>query len=80
MDDFLYFSPDASVEHYFELGAKINVDFMGDAEWFIGMKFDWSYLPDGHLECRLSQEAYANVIVESMGLSEASVSPHPIRK
>ena len=77
MDDFVYFSPDASVERYFEssLSAKVKVDFMGDAEWFIGMKFDWNLSSDGHMECRLSQEAYSNIISEAMGLTDAMVSP-----
>ena len=48
---------------------------MGDAEFFIGMKFDWLIHPDGHINCHLSQEAYANVIADSMGLTDAVVSP-----
>jgi hypothetical protein len=77
VDDFLYFSPDSEVEKHFELSLskKIKVDFMGDAEFFLGIKFDWVFAADGHLDCCLSQEAYANLIVESMGLSDASVSP-----
>jgi len=77
VDDFLYFSPDSAVEKHFEqsLSTKIKVDFMGDAEFFLGIKFDWVFSDDGHLDCRLSQEAYSNVVVESMGLSDSSVSP-----
>ena len=77
VDDFLYFSPDKEVKKHFELSlaTKIKDDFMGDAEFFLGIKFDWVFSPDGHLDCRLSQEAYANVIVDAMGLADASVSP-----
>jgi hypothetical protein len=77
VDDFVYFSADPAVERSFEqqLSSKIKVDFMGAAEWFVGIKFDWSYSSDGHVDCRLSQEAYVHVIVESMGLTDASVSP-----
>jgi hypothetical protein len=77
VDDFVYFSADDEVEQHFEsiLSTKIKVDFLGPAEWFVGIKFDWTFSSDGHVDCRLSQEAYANVIVETMGLSDASVSP-----
>jgi len=42
VDDFVYFSPDREVEQYFEnaLSEKIRVDFMGAAEFFLGLKFD----------------------------------------
>jgi hypothetical protein len=77
VDDFLYFSPDDAVEKHFELSLakKIKVDFMGDAEFFLGIKFDWVFSSDGHLDCRLSQEAYSQLIVDAMGLSDCSVSP-----
>jgi hypothetical protein len=48
---------------------------MGDAEWFIGIKFDWSVSLSGAFDCRLSQEACANVIMEALSLTECSVSP-----
>jgi hypothetical protein len=77
VDDFLYFSPDADVEKHFELSLakKLKVDFMGDAEFFLGIKFDWVFSSDGHLDCRLSQDAFVNVIVDAMGLTDCSASP-----
>jgi hypothetical protein len=76
VDDFVYFSPDREVEQYFEtaLSEKIRVDFMGAAEFFLGLKFDWLHSADGHIDCRLSQEAYALSIVEEMGLTNANTS------
>jgi hypothetical protein len=63
---FLYFSLDDDVERYFEtaLSQKLKVDFLGDAEWYVGMKFDWNTLPDGSVNCCISQEGYAAAIVE----------------
>jgi hypothetical protein len=51
------------------------VDFLGDIEWFLGMKFDWNHSATGDVQCRLSQEKYAATIVEEMGLSNANKSP-----
>jgi hypothetical protein len=38
VDDFLYFSLDDKVEQYFQtaLSQKLKVNFMGDAEWYLG--------------------------------------------
>ena len=77
MNVFVYFSPDPEVKHYFEsaLKAKLSVEFMGNAEWFLGTKFNWSVDHSGLVNCQLSQEAYANEIVQRMGLQDAAVSP-----
>jgi hypothetical protein len=77
VDDLVYFSPSDDVEKYFEqaLAQKITVDFMGDAEFFLGLKFDWIMSDDGHVDCRISQEAYAHTIVNELGLSQANINP-----
>jgi hypothetical protein len=51
------------------------VDFLGDAEWYIGIKFDWKKDDNGSVSCRLSQEGYAAAIVDEMGLSSTNKSP-----
>lgn len=48
---------------------------MGDAEWYVGMKFDWKTLPDGSVNCCISQEGYAAAIVEEMGIFTANKTP-----
>lgn len=42
----MYFSLDDEAEQYFHtaLSQKIKVDVLGDAEWYIGIKFDWCNL------------------------------------
>jgi hypothetical protein len=74
VDDIIFFSPDDEVEHYFctALSQKLKVDFVGDAEWYVGIKFDWLKSSDGTLACHLSQEGYASTIVDGMGLSSAT--------
>jgi hypothetical protein len=77
VDDFVFFSLDDDVEQYFQmaLSQKLKVDFMGEAEWFLGMKFDWQHSPTGDLSCRISQEGYASAIVEEICLSQCNKTP-----
>jgi hypothetical protein len=77
VDDFVYFSPDSDVEAHFEtaLASKVKVDFMGQVDYFLGILFDWRRHDDGSVSVHLSQEAYANQIIESMGLLDAVTSP-----
>lgn len=77
VDDFLYFSEDPDVERYFELALaqKIKVDYMGNAEFFLGIKFDWT-VTIASVDCRISQEACAISILDELGLSAASSNPH----
>ena len=44
---------------------------MGQVNYFIGILFDWKQHQDGNVSIHLSQEAYANEIVNTMGLSDA---------
>jgi hypothetical protein len=54
-------SLDDEVEQYFQTPffQKLKVNFLGDAEWYLGMKFDWNISLDGSVTCRISQEGYA---------------------
>jgi hypothetical protein len=49
------------------------VDFLGDAEWYIGIKFDWKKDDNGSVSCRLSQEGYAAAIVDGFPID---ANPH----
>jgi len=77
VDDIIFFSVDNEVEQFFRtaLSQKIKVEFLGGAEWYIGIKFDWHHSSDGTLTCCLSQEGYASAIVDEMGLSSANKCP-----
>jgi hypothetical protein len=77
VDDILYFSEDDTVEQYYRtaLSQKVQVEFLGDAAWYIGIKFDWHKFPDGTISCHLSQEGYAAANVEEMGLMSANKCP-----
>jgi hypothetical protein len=60
-DDIIFFSASDEVEQYFQsaFSAKLKVEFLGDAEWYIGIKFDWKKDDAGNVSCQLSQEGYA---------------------
>jgi hypothetical protein len=73
VDDIIYFSADPSVEKRFEADflARVKVDFMGEADYYLGTHFEWKRDPDGHITCHLSQEGYAHMLVDAMGLQNA---------
>ena len=77
MDDFVYFSEDPEVERRFKrlLGAKLKVKLMGIVNWFLGTNFEWSHHQDGSLSAHLSQEAYAQSIVETHCLANINFNP-----
>jgi hypothetical protein len=64
VDDFIYFSPDDTVERHFEtaMQAQLRVDFFGTVEWFLGTYYDWSR-EDGHASEHLSQEANSHQLI-----------------
>jgi hypothetical protein len=76
-DFFVYISPSADVESYFEFALKqsMNVDFLGDAEWFLGIQFSWDFSSSGELSCRMSQEGYIQSIISELGLTHANTCP-----
>ena len=75
VDDFIFFSRDKTVEKEFEkrIKATTNVDFMGNVTHFLGMRFQWRR-DDTHLKVHISQEAFADTLIEQAGLSHFSAS------
>ena len=76
VDDLIFFSADPEVEKKFksDFASRVMVDFMGDAEFYLGTKFDWQCNSDGNVTCHLSQEGYANLLLDAMGLQNAVTS------
>ena len=77
MDDLVYLSEDTAIKQRFErpLASKLIVKFMGTVNWFLGAHFEWSYHQDGAISCHLSQEAYAQNIVELYRLADINFNP-----
>jgi hypothetical protein len=71
VDDFKYFSLADETEQLFksQLGTKCKVDFMGEVSWFLGSKYEWEDLPDGHLTVSITQTAKAEDLIQSHGMS-----------
>jgi len=75
VDDFIYFSTDPNVEKAFEekLSKLTTVDFLGQATHFLGIRFQWR-CTKGRVQAHLSQEAFADNLIQSAGLHQESVS------
>jgi hypothetical protein len=80
IDDFIYLSPEKSVEGHFEttMQAQLRVDFFGTVKWFLGTNYDWSG-EDGHISVHLSQEAYSHQLVSSHNMVNVTPVDTPYR-
>jgi hypothetical protein len=69
VDDIIYFSTSDAVEKRFEelLSAQVSVDFMGQVSHFLGIEFAWQHHPDGHISVSLTQQSFAETLIESLG-------------
>ncbi len=47
---------------------------MGQVTQFLGIEFTWKYHPDGNLSVSLTQQSFAETLIDSLNLSKASVS------
>jgi hypothetical protein len=71
VDNFIYFSPDESVERHFEttMQAQLRV-------YFIGAYYDWSR-EDGRVSVHLSQESYSHQLVLSHNMANSTPADTP---
>jgi len=69
VDDIIYFSTSDAVEKRFEelLSAQVSVDFMGQVSHFLEIEFAWQHHPDGHISVSLTQQSFAETLIESLG-------------
>ena len=65
VNDFIYFSSNKSAEESFEkkISSLTNVDFMGEVNHFLGIKFQLTKHEDRDLDAYLSQEAYTDHLI-----------------
>jgi len=70
VDDIIYFSASDITERMFEekLATIGSVDFMGQVSWFIGTEFFWVFHDGGHLSVSLTQQSFAETLIDSLGL------------
>jgi len=78
VDDIIYFSTSDAVEQKFEelLGSLVSVDFMGQVSNFLGIEFTLHFHDDGNLSVHLTQQSFAENLIESMGYADLSISTY----
>jgi len=76
VDDIIYFSTSNDVEKHFEeqLGSLVSVDFMGQVSQFLGIEFAWQHHPDGNISVSLTQQSFAETLIESLGFDTLNAS------
>jgi hypothetical protein len=69
VDDIIYFSKSDQVESKFEqaLSSLGSVDFMGKVSLFLGIEFTWTHHSDGNLSVHLTQQSFAESLLDSLG-------------
>ena len=81
VDDLIYYSPSDSVEKWFEdnLKSHLKVDFMGDASWFLGQRYEWHNDENGKISCHISQQAMIDGMLEKHNYSHCTTARSPYR-
>jgi hypothetical protein len=76
VDDIIYFSASDAVERKFEEGLLGigTIDFMGQVSLFLGIEFQWIHHEDGHLTVHLTQQSFAENLIESLGFDNLGPS------
>ena len=76
VDDFIYFSKSAQVEGKFkrEFTQKIDIDWNGDIDYFLGIKFQCKRHENNDVSILLNQEAFIDTIVEQANLQSDDIS------
>ena len=78
VDDFVYFSASDTVEREFEhqMNSLTTVEFMGNVSYFLGIRYQWRQ-KNGEVKVHMSQEAFADQLIEYAGLSHESATANP---
>ncbi len=78
VDDLIYFSTSDTVERKFEelFGQLVSADFMGQVSHFLGIEFSWLYHPDGELTVNLTQQSFAETLIDSFGFGSLNTSTY----
>jgi hypothetical protein len=51
-----------------------QVEFMGQVSQFLGIEFTWKWHMNGHLNISLTQESFAETLIDLLGFDSASIS------
>ena len=67
VDDIIYYSRSNKVEQWFKNNLKlhIKVDFMGDASWFLGQRFDLHTDESRNISCHVLHQAMIKSLLDN---------------
>ena len=70
VDDFVFYSKSDAEEELFRqvFQSQVNVDFMGDVDYFLGSAFLWKRHDDGNISVHMSQSAFTEHTAHRYGL------------
>jgi hypothetical protein len=76
VDDFIYFSKSEAVEQKFkdEFTKKIDIDWNGQIDYFLGIKFQCKRHQNNDVSILMNQEAFIDTIVEQAQLQSDEIS------
>ena len=76
VDDFIYFSESRQVEAKFEkeFGEKLDTDFNGEIQWFLGIKFTSERDKHRNVSILMSQSAFIDTLVQLTDLDKPYVT------
>jgi hypothetical protein len=58
------------------LGTLVSVDFMGQVSHFLGIEFSWTHHLDGNITVNLTQQWFAETLIDSLGFGSLSLSTY----
>ena len=78
MDDVVFYSTSSAEDDLFQrmLAKHIQVDFMGDVEYFLGTAFTFLRHFDGNLSVYLSQSALTEFTAHRFGVDKMNKTPN----
>jgi len=78
VDDIIYLCVSTTIECRFEelLSTIGTVDFTGQVSLFLGIEFSWIHHDDGNLSVRLTQQSFAESLIESLVFEDLSSSTY----
>ena len=78
VDDFVFYSTDPAEEEKFKtaLESKLKIDFMGDADYFLGTAFTWLRHEDGEVSVHLFQSAFTEFAAARFSVDKMNRVPN----
>ena len=76
VDDLIFFSASDKVELQFQqlLDAHFTVDWQGQVTHYLGIRFQWTDLPENNLQVHMSQEAYIDQLLQTHNLIDDAIN------